>query len=198
MAKEKKQFEGVKFTTPVFRASFLTVFEPRAFEDGEPKYSVEMLFHETKSDLTDFKKKLYQVAESAWGKDTKLWPKNFRFPFKKGDDKDDAGEAYAGHLYARADSKRQPGIYDQEKNDIISKNEFVSGDYARASLFMVPYENIGGKGPDGRSGIKLYLQGIQLYKKGEPLGAAGSSRNDFDEVKNEDQTDSDDETDFGF
>ena len=176
--------------TPTFRASFLTVFEPRAYEDGDPKYSVEMLFHKKKTDLTDLKKKMGECAAKAWGPDKKKWPPNFKWPFKDGDEKEDAGEVYAGHLYARCDSNKPPGIFDQDKNDILDKREFVSGDYARASVFMVPYENVGGK--DGRSGIKLYLQGIQLVKKGEPLGR--SARDDFDTVESDetDDTESDD------
>ncbi len=199
--KANKQFEGMKAMTPTFRASYLTVFKPRAFEEGaDEKFSVEMLFHKKQSDLTDLKAKMQACAVGAWGKDKTKWPKNFRWPFKDGDEKEDAGEAYAGHVYARCDSKKPPGIFDQSREDIINEREFVSGDYARASLFMVPYENIGGKHPEGRSGIKLYLQGIQLIKKGEPLGAAGN-RNDFEVVENDEGGESGEgetETDDGF
>lgn len=193
MAENRKKFEGIKCVTPTFRASFLNVFEPKAFEEGaEPKYSVEMLFNKKTSDLTEMKKKIKTVCAKAWGSDESKWPKNFRMPFKDGDDAESFGddvpasrkEVYAGHVFARTDSKRPPGIYDQSKNDIMDKRELFSGCYARASLFMVPYENIGGKGRDGRSGVKLYFQGIQLVKKGEPLGNPGA-RDDFDEVEND-------------
>lgn len=181
---KRKKFEGIKVVTPVFRASYLTVFEPKAYEDGEPKFSVEMLFDEKKSDLSEMRDKMKKVCEAAWGKDKAKWPKNFRLPFKKGDEKEDASEHYAGVIFARADSKNQPGIFDQEKNDILDKREIFSGCFCRASLFMVPYENIGGKGDSGRSGIKLYLQGIQLIKKGEAFGNTGS-RDDFGTVEND-------------
>lgn len=178
----------MKVKTPLFRASYLTVFTPRAFEDGaEEKYSVQMLFDKKKTDLSEFKKKLQAVAVKAWGKDKAKWPKNFRWPFKDGDEMpDDMAESqkeiYAGMIYCSADSKRPPGVYDQRLEEITNPREFYSGCYAYASLFMVPYENVGGR--DGRSGIKLYLQGIQLAKKGENLGGA-NAKSDFEELPDE-------------
>lgn len=185
----RKKFEGIKCVTPTFRASYLTVFEPKSYEQGPPKYSVEMLFDKKTSDLTDMKKKMGEIAVKAWGKDKAQWPKNFRWPFKDGDNMGDdieeaAAEIYAGNYVARTDSQNEVTIIDQKKNDILNKNEIFSGCFCRASLYMVPYENIGGKGPEGRSGIKLYFQGIQLVKKGEPFGNVGA-KNDFDEVEDE-------------
>lgn len=200
MAKQqRKKFEGIKAITPTFRTSYMHVHEPKAFEDGEPKYSVEMLYSEKASDLTDLKKKMQIVAVKAWGSDKAKWPKNFRWPFKKGDEKDGGDDHYKGHVYARADSKQPPGVFDENKDDIIDKREFASGDYARASVFMVPYENIGGKHPEGRSGIKIYLQGIQRIKKGERFGNQGN-RDDFEVVENEEAGETSDDTadDMGF
>jgi hypothetical protein len=200
MAKEKKSFEGMKVVTPTFRASYLNVFEPKAFEDGPEKYSVQMIWGKKQDGLVEFKKKVKAVAEKAWGKDEKKWPKNFSWPFRDGDEVDSdmdaaAREVYAGQTYCNADSKQQPGIYDQNKEDIIDKRDFYSGCYARASIFMVPYQDVGGK--SGRSGIKLYLQGIQLIKKGESLGRP-QSREDFEVVENEDQGTDDSGEDVGF
>jgi len=201
-ATPRKKFEGVKVTTPTFRASFMNVFTPQAYEDGPEKYSVEMLFDKKKTDLKPMRAKLKEICVTAWGKDEKKWPKNFRWPFKDGDDRDsfteDAPEerleTYSGHLFCRADSLNQPGIYDQNKEDIMDKNEIFSGCYCKASLFAVPYANVGGRGADGRSGVKLYLQGVQLVAVGEKLGGS-DSRDDFEVIENEDDDsgDSDDE-----
>lgn len=200
--KERKKFEGIKAVTPTFRASWLTVFEPRAFEEGaDPKYSVEMLFDKEATDLSELKKKMTLICEKAWGKDKAKWPKNFKWPFKDGDDmpedvKEETAEIYKGHLYARADSKQPPGLFDEQRNDIMDKRELFSGCFCRASLFMVPYENVGGR--DGRSGIKLYLQGIQRVKKGEPFGGGGSSREDFDDVESSEPGFGEDDDNGGF
>lgn len=195
----RKKFEGIKVVTPVFRASYLTVFEPKAYEDGPEKYSVECLFDKDKADLDDMKAKMKKIAVMAWGKDKAKWPKNFRWPFKDGDEKEDASEHYANHIYLRADSLQPVGIFDQEKNDIMDKREIYSGCYCKASLYMVPYENIGGKGSEGRSGIKCYLQGVQLIKTGEAFGNQGG-KNDFEVEDNDegDDTDSDSDDDYGF
>lgn len=201
----KNRFEGVKARTPTFRASFMNIFTPKAFEEGaDEKYSVQMLFDKEGVDLTPLKKKMKEAAIKAFGKDEKKWPKNFSWPFNDGDDTpedwdDSKKEIYAGHLYCSADSKNPPGIYDQKKEDMdeTQKREIYSGCYCQASLYMVPYQDVGGRGNKGRSGIKLYLQGIQLVKKGEPLGNVGS-RDDFEVIENEDgDTDSADEDDDG-
>lgn len=191
----RKKFEGVKILTPIFRASYLNVFEPKAYEDGPEKYSVEMLISKD-TDMKDMKDKCFKLCVEAWGKDKAKWPKNFRLPWKDGDKKemDDGSEPpehYTNVLYARADSKNPPGIFDQDKNDIIDKREFFSGCYARASLYVVPYENVGGKGTDGRSGLKFYLQGIQMIKKGEAFGNQGA-KNDFEVVERDEGGDASD------
>ncbi len=195
MADDRKKFDGVKCTTPIFRASYLQVFEPKAFkqkgkEQGEPKYSTTMLWPKD-TDLKDMKSKMMTLAVGAWGKDKAKWPKNFRWPFIDGDTQEDASEHHAGMLVARADSKNPPGVFDQKLNDIVNKRDIFSGCFCKASLFMVPYENIGGKYPNGKSGIKLYLQGVQLIKKGEPFGNMGASKGDF-EVVDHDESGADD------
>jgi hypothetical protein len=206
----KKKFEGAKARTPTFRACFLNVFQPKAFKDdqgneGKEKYSVQMLFDKEAVDLTDLKKKMKGVAVKAWGKDEKKWPKNFSWPFNDGDDMpedmDDAQkEIYAGMVYCNADSIQPPGIYGanpKDSSDDPTPQDLFSGCYCQASLFMVPYQDIGGRGNKGRSGIKLYLQGIQLIEKGERLGS-GASRDDFEAVENEDgDSDSSDDDDDG-
>ena len=206
----KNQFEGAKVVTPTFRASFLNVFTPKSFKDaqgneGPEKYSVQMLFDKEGVDLTPFKKKLKECAVKAWGKDEKKWPKNFSWPFNDGDDmSDDMAEQqkkiYAGHVYCNADSKNPPGIYDQKKQDIdvTEKRRIYSGCFCKASLFVVPYQDVGGK--KGRSGLKLYLQGIQLVEKGEPLGNTGS-RDDFEVIESEEgdsDSNDDDDSELGF
>lgn len=190
MAVKKQNFEGVKAVTPTFRASYLNIFTPKAYEEGAPeKYSVQMIFDKKKTDLGPLKKKMLEAAQGAWGKDKAKWPKNFNWPFRDGDDMpEDMAEGqkaiYAGSVYCNADSKNPPGVYDQKRNEIIDQREIFSGCYCRASLFMVPYQDVGGRGTSGRSGIKLYLQGIQLIEKGEPLGRA-NARDDFEDVESE-------------
>lgn len=191
-----KKFEGFKFTTGQFRASYLTVFEPKAFEDGaEEKYSCDMLFPK-KMDITDLKKFFFKVAKSAWGPDKTKWPKNYQSPIKDGDEKEDAG-GYADHWYVRTDSKNPPGIVDRKGEDIEDKRMIFSGCYCRASLFVKPYQNIG-----GRSGLKCYFQGIQLLKKGEPFGESFNAADAFDELDEDADGDSDsddsDLDDMGF
>ena len=56
-----------KVTTPEFRLSFPAVFQPRAFQGGEPKFSVSMIFAKD-ADLKALKAIAKKAVEAKWGK----------------------------------------------------------------------------------------------------------------------------------
>ena len=83
MAKKKKtkakKFSGTKVLTKVFRASFVSVFKKRAFDDGDtPKYELTMLFPKS-TDLSELKRVAKLAEREKFGKKR---PKNFRSPFQ--------------------------------------------------------------------------------------------------------------------
>lgn len=113
--------------TPPFRVSFPAVFEPRGFEDQEPKYSVTMMFPK-ETNLKELEDLVSAVAEEKWGKKVK----KFRTPFRDGDEKE--REEYTGQILVNAKSKTKPTIVDQRKRPITSEEDFYPGCWARAAL----------------------------------------------------------------
>jgi hypothetical protein len=109
MAKAKMDIELKKCLTPEFRVSFPAVFQPKAFQGQDPKYSVTMLFDKA-TDLAPLKKIVRAAASETWGPDPKKWPK-FKHPvFRDGDaDKPDVA-GYENTIFAVAKSKIQPGL----------------------------------------------------------------------------------------
>src|ERR1700676_5273510 len=97
--------ERKKVTTPTFRASFLAVFEARAFEEGEAKYSVSAIWDE-KDDLSALKAIAKQAAVDKWGAKQ---PSNIRSPFRKGEEKEGVEGYGAGKVFTNLTTKNPPG-----------------------------------------------------------------------------------------
>lgn len=170
---EKMNIELKKCMTPEFRVSFPQVFEPKGFEGQEPKYSCVMLF-DKKTDLAPLKEAAFNAAKEKFGEKGK-WPKNFKLPFRDGDEKADS-KGYAGTIFVTASSKKRPGIVDQKLNDILDKEELYAGCYARAVLIAFAYDVSGNKG------VSFSLQHIQKLRDGEKFSGGKSARDEFTAV----------------
>ena len=72
---------------------------------------------------------------------------------------------YAGNYFMNLSTYDQPKVVDTQLNDILDKNQFVSGDYCRVSMNIAP---LGAKAK--KRGIGAYLNQVQFVRKGEPLG----------------------------
>lgn len=180
----------VKVTTPVFRASFLNAFKPRAaFEGKEPQYSVTMLF-DRDTDISDLKKAVKQVIVETWGADKTKWPKNLRTPFKDGDEKN--LEAHKGKVVVEARSKNKPGIVDAKLREIIEQEEVYSGCYMRASINAYAYD------VQGNKGVAFGLNNLQKIKDGEAFSGKANAKDDFDEVEELNDMDESAEDDIDF
>jgi hypothetical protein len=175
MSKAKIDIELVKCVTPEFRVSFPAVFEPKAFEGQEAKYSVTMLFDKG-TDLAAVKKIVRNAAADAWGADPKKWPK-FKHPVFRDGDKDKPDVAgYENTIFSVAKSKTQPGLVDQQRQAILNPRDFYAGCYARAEIIAYSYDKAGNKG------IGLSLQNIQKLRDGERLGGRKNAEDVFDSV----------------
>src|SRR4051812_14671860 len=126
---------GRKIKTPVFRVSFPAVFEPKSFNNGEPKYSVVMLF-DSKSDLKAMEEILAEAAKEKWG--AKI-PGNLRSAFRNGEDKKELQGYGEGVRFCTASSKQRPGLVDQAVSAITDREEFYAGCYARATVTAFAY-----------------------------------------------------------
>jgi hypothetical protein len=158
------------FVTPVFRASYMNVFEPGKPNDkGKRKYEVTMLFPKG-CDLSVLKKAALEVMTEKFGSDQAKWPKNVHVPFRDQGEKAAAdGEPSNGYekgaIFVAARSDRKPGIVDANRQPIIDPSTFYSGCYARAQIHAYWFD------AEKKKGVTFGLDNIQMVKEGEPFGA---------------------------
>lgn len=162
---------STKITTGKCRLSYVTIFEPRAAEDGgEPKYSITLLI--PKSDTTTVEKIKSAINEAADNfrrkNGTGSLPSNPMSPLHDGDGvKPNSGEPYGpeckGCYVLNASSKIKPRIKDSFGNDCDDPAEIYSGCYGLAVLNFYGYSN-------RRKGVGCGLLGVKKLAEGEPFG----------------------------
>lgn len=176
MAKSE-QNSATKGMTPEFRVAFANVFETTKTPNGQDRYQLTALFP-AGTDLSQLKAMAKAALEEKWGVDKSKHPKNLRSPFRKQSEKADK---YAGFdadddaIFINLATTMQPGIVDAKMNDIINKDEFYSGCYARATVNAYAYDKSGNKG------VAFGLNNLQKLRDGERLGGGrGNAKADFE------------------
>jgi len=159
-----------KVITPVFRASYVRVFEPAEQPNGDMAYSVQMLFPKD-ADLTELRAAAELAMTKQFGEKAK-WPKQYWNPFRDGDTERDSAE-YKNTIFILAKTKNQPGIVDENVQPILSQDEFYSGCYARASVVFYGFD----KG--GNTGLGVGLNHVMKVKDGERLDGRRTANEDF-------------------
>lgn len=172
-SKQKMDIDKKKVVTPEFRVSYPSVFEPKAFADQEPKYSLVCLF-DKKTDLKAMKVAAMNAALDLWGSKEKF-PKKMRWPFRDGNERQDTA-GYTDTIFITASSKHQPGLVDHNVQAIIAPRDFYAGCYARAELIAFAYEKM------GNAGVSFSLQNIQKLREGEKFGGRKNAEDVFSKV----------------
>lgn len=180
--------------TPRFRAFYANVWEPRAMQEGaEPVYSVMMVFDKEAQQTAEFKSLKKMAMDAAKEKFGDKLPANLRTPFRKGSEKLDTNGMEADFVFVNAKSKYKPGIVNQIAQDIIDKDEFYSGCFARATVTCYAYDQKGNKG------VAFGLQNLQKLGEGDVLGGRKAAKDEFEVVEGFDASSNDDfgDDDFG-
>lgn len=161
------------------RFSYANVFEPRAVNGGEEKYSLTILI--PKSDVNtkqridaEINKTIQEnIADTFKG----VMPNNLNLPIYDGDGLRPGGEPFGpeckGHWVMSAKSNTAPEVVDANVNPIISKKEFYSGCYGRVSLRFYAYNQ------NGNKGIGCGLGNVQKLEDGQPLDGRTTAAEDF-------------------
>ena len=177
---------GTKVITGEVRFSYLHVFDPYAAVQGqEEKYSVCLLI--PKSDTKTVKLIQEAVANATDAGQMEKWggkvPKNLKLPLRDGDTEKDLDEnpEYAGMWFLNASSKRQPGLVDSHKQDIIDREGIKSGDYGKASINFFAFA------ASGNNGVGVGLNNLMKTKDGDSLGGTVVSAEDDFEGEFEDE-----------
>lgn len=161
------------------RFSYVSAFEPRVTPNGDEKYSVTLLIPKTNTEayqtiMNEIQKCLQEnIATTFKG----VAPANSRLPIYDGDGVRESGEPFGeeckGHWVISAKSNTAPEVVDANLNPIISKSEFYSGCYGRASIRFYAYNQ------NGNKGIGCGLGNLQKLRDGQPLDGRTSAKEDF-------------------
>ena len=169
----------MNLVTGKVRFSYVSVFEPRAVNGGVEKYSVTLLIPKSDNDtyqkiVAEINKTLQEnVADTFKG----VMPVNPNLPLYDGDGIRPSGEPFGpeckGHWVISAKSNSAPEVVDANCNPTISKSEFYSGCYGRASIRFYAYNQ------NGNKGIGCGLGNVQKLEDGQPLDGRTTAAEDF-------------------
>lgn len=177
-----------KVVTGKVRLSYVQVFQPKTFGDGQTaKYSVSVIVPKTDAKTLGAIKKA--VADATAEGITAKWngkkPHGLHLPLRDGDEERPDDEAYKNSYFFNATSSRKPGVVDSELNAILDPDELYSGCYGRVSVNFYPYNT------SGNRGIAAGLNNIQKLADGERLGSGSSAEADFADGYNDGGSDID-------
>ena len=169
--------EPTKVVTGKVRFCYANVFEPTAMNDGDtPKYNVCILIPKSDEKTVNAIKKAIEAAKQAGkakiaDKSGKI-PSTLKTPLRDGDEERGDDPTFEDMFFINANTTRKPTIVDKDLNPIMSKEEFYSGCYGRASINFYAY-NVSSKG------IAAGLNNLQKLEDGEMLAGGSSAEEDF-------------------
>lgn len=171
------QVNLTKVITGKVRFCYVNVFEPTAMNEGDtPKYNICVLIPKSDTATIDKINKAVEAAKEAGkaklaDKNGRI-PANLKLPMRDGDVERPDDPAFEGHYFINANSMRQPSIVDRALNPIMTRDEFYSGCYGRASINFYAF-NVSSKG------IAAGLNNLQKLEDGEMLAGGSTAEEDF-------------------
>ena len=176
-----------KMFTPVFRCSFVNLFEPTEGKDaqGRPtgKYSYGLTALFEPNEVGELQKLVEEAVFEKWGnKPPVVWRNPLRpgtqlsqtnlngfdlekYPENKGKVVAVLKSPTTRNADGTYDTTRKPGLVDWNNEVIIDRSQVYSGMYARAQIVAAAYDK-------GSNGVNFYLHNVQKVRDGEPLGSA--------------------------
>ena len=152
------------------RISFANIWEPKAINGGDEKYSVSCVI--PKSDKKTLAR--IQKAVEAAKEDGKL-------PLRDGDIDRPDDETYQECMFVNATSKDAPGIVDRRVQPVTDPMLVYSGCYCNVSVNFYPFN------ANGNRGVAAGLSNIQFVKDGERLSGRASAESEFDALETEEE-----------
>ena len=178
----QKNFSATKVVIPC-RISFANIWEPKAINGGDEKYSVSCLIPKSdKKTLARIQKAVEAAKED--GKARK-WsgkiPPNLKLPLRDGDiDRPDV-ENYEACYFLNASSKDAPQVVDRKVNPVLDPMMVYSGCYCNVSVNFYAFN------ANGNRGVAAGLGNIQFVRDGERLSGKASADADFDALEDDDE-----------
>ena len=178
----QKNFSATKMVIPC-RISFANIWEPKAINGGDEKYSVSCLIPKSdKKTLARIQKAVEAAKEE--GKARK-WsgkiPPNLKLPLRDGDIDRPDDENYEDCYFLNASSKDAPQVVDRKVNPVLDPMMVYSGCYCNVSVNFYAFN------ANGNRGVAAGLGNIQFVKDGERLSGKASADADFDALEDDDE-----------
>ena len=178
----QKNFSATKVVIPC-RISFANIWEPKAINGGDEKYSVSCLIPKSdKKTIARIQKAVEAAKED--GK-TRKWggkiPPNLKLPLRDGDIDRPDDENYEDCFFLNASSKDAPQVVDRKVNPILDPMMVYSGCYCNVSVNFYAFN------ANGNRGVAVGLGNIQFVRDGERLSGKASADADFDALEDDDE-----------
>ena len=178
----QKNFSATKMVIPC-RISFANIWEPKAINGGDEKYSVSCLIPKSdKKTIARIQKAVEAAKED--GK-TRKWggkiPPNLKLPLRDGDIDRPDDENYEDCFFLNAFSKDAPQVVDRKVNPILDPMMVYSGCYCNVSVNFYAFN------ANGNRGVAAGLGNIQFVRDGERLSGKASADADFDALEDDDE-----------
>lgn len=178
----QKNFSATKMVIPC-RISFANIWEPKAINGGDEKYSVSCLIPKSdKKTLARIQKAVEAAKED--GKSRK-WggkiPPNLKLPLRDGDIDRPDDENYEDCFFLNASSKDAPQVVDRKVNPVLDPMMVYSGCYCNVSVNFYAFN------ANGNRGVAAGLGNIQFVRDGERLSGKASADADFDALEDDDE-----------
>lgn len=178
----QKNFSATKMVIPC-RISFANIWEPKAINGGDEKYSVSCLIPKSdKKTIARIQKAVEAAKED--GK-TRKWggkiPPNLKLPLRDGDIDRPDDENYEDCFFLNASSKDAPQVVDRKVNPILDPMMVYSGCYYNVSVNFYAFN------ANGNRGVAAGLGNIQFVRDGERLSGKASADADFDALEDDDE-----------
>ena len=163
--------------------SFPAVFQPKAVNDGSPRYGCNILLEPDDPQVKEIKAAILEAAREKWGqkaeKVVKQLEKQDRLCLHDGDTKDYAG--YEGKVFLSCASKIRPTVVDRRRNPISEEDGLIyAGAVVNVLADIWAQDNSYGKR------VNAGLAGVQFVEHGEPLaGGKPAEPDEFDEFEDE-------------
>ena len=178
----QKNFSATKVVIPC-RISFANIWEPKAINGGDEKYSVSCLIPKSdKKTLARIQKAVEAAKED--GK-TRKWsgkiPPNLKLPLRDGDIDRPDDENYEDCYFLNASSKDAPQVVDRKVNPVLDPMMVYSGCDCNVSVNFYAFN------ANGNRGVAAGLGNIQFVRDGERLSGKASADADFDALEDDDE-----------
>ena len=176
----QKNFSATKMVIPC-RISFANIWEPKAINGGDEKYSVSCLIPKSdKKTIARIQKAVEAAKED--GK-TRKWsgkiPPNLKLPLRDGDIDRPDDENYEDCYFLNASSKDAPQVVDRKVNPVVDPMMVYSGCYCNVSVNFYAFNATGNRG------VAAGLGNIQFVRDGERLSGKASADADFDALEDD-------------